>query len=162
MNKNNITDKSPFYLVESFCNLHDSPAKFYCVECNRYVCDTCFNKEHRQHNFKFYDKSSVDKLIRDNKALVEKLKILYKNLEIYFNDMMKSLRNKFTELMDMKIKNLTIKENLIKDLELYKNNINLIESVAELKFEDIKIQSLKYNTKFNWKTKLDVIFEYLN
>ena len=162
LNKNNITDKSPFYLVESFCNLHDSPAKYYCVECNRYVCDTCFNKEHRQHNFKFYDKSSVDKLIRDNKALVEKLKILYKNLEIYFNDMMKSLRNKFTELMDMKIKNLTIKENLIKDLELYKNNINLIESVAELKFEDIKIQSLKYNTKFNWKTKLDVIFEYLN
>ena len=29
-----------------------------------------------------------------------------------------------------------IKENLVKDLELYKNNFNLIESVANLKFEE--------------------------
>ena len=155
-------DVTPFYYLDSFCNLHETPTKFYCLNCNKYTCETCFEKEHRKHNFKFYDKDYVEKLIKDNKKLVESTKICYEYLEAYFNDLMKSLRNKFNELMDLKKKKLDIKENLIKELELYKNNINLTESVAGLKFEDIKLKSINYSTNLNWKNKLDIIFDYLN
>ena len=152
----------PFYLSECFCSEHDSPTKFYCLDCNKYVCDICFTKEHQKHNLKFYDKDYVEKLIKDNKKLIESTKICYKYLEAYFNDLIKSLRNKFNELLDLKQKKLSIKENLIKNLELYKNNLNLIESVADLKFEDVKLKSIKYSTNLNWKNKLDIIFDYLN
>ena len=40
--------------------------------------------------------------------------------------------------MDLKKKKLDIKENIVKNLELYKNNFNLIESVAELQYEEEK------------------------
>ena len=152
----------PFYLMESFCNIHELPAKYYCLNCNKYTCDTCFTKEHENHNFKFYDKDYVDKLIKENKKLIESTKNCYKYLEAYFNDLMKSIRNKFNDLLDLKMKKLSIKENLIKDLELYKNNFNLIESVADLKFEDVKLKSLRYNANYRWKNKLDIIFDYLN
>ena len=159
INKRNVR---PFYLSECFCSEHDSPTKFYCLDCNKYVCDICFTKEHQKHNLKFYDKDYVEKLIKDNKKLIESTKICYKYLEAYFNDLIKSLRNKFNELLDLKQKKLSIKENLIKNLELYKNNLNLIESVADLKFEDVKLKSIKYSTNLNWKNKLDIIFDYLN
>ena len=158
----NKKDITPFYLMESFCNLHENPTKYYCVDCKRYVCDTCFLKEHQNHNFKFYDKFGIDKLIRENKKLIEKTKIYYKYLETYFNDLMKSLRNEFNKLMDLKKKKLDIKENLVKNLELYKNNYNLIESVANLQFEEEKLKSLKYKANLKWKEKLDIIFDYLS
>ena len=158
----NIKNVTPFYLLESFCPIHELPTKYYCLECDKYTCDTCFKDEHKTHNLKFYDKDYVEKLIKDNKKLLENTKIWYKYLEAYFNDMMKSLKNKFNELMDLKTKKLNIKENLIKNLELYKNNFNLIESVANLKFEKVNFRSIKYNANLNWKSKLDVIFEYLN
>ena len=158
----NKKDITPIYLMESFCNLHEYPTKYYCVDCKRYVCDTCFLKEHQNHNFKFYDKFGIDKLIRENKKLIEKTKIYYKYLETYFNDLMKSLRNEFNKLMDLKKKKLDIKENLVKNLELYKNNYNLIESVANLQFEEEKLKSLKYKANLKWKEKLDIIFDYLS
>ena len=81
-------------------------------------------------------------------------------MEKYFNDLIKSLRNRFNELMDIKIKKLSIKESLVKNLELFKNNYNLVESVAELKYNDVKF--IKYNANLNWKNKLDIIFDYMD
>ena len=158
----NVKNVTPFYFLESFCPVHELLTKYYCLECDKYTCDTCFKEDHKTHNLKFYDKDYVEKLIKDNKNLVERTRLWYKYLEAYFNDMMKSLRNKFNELMDLKNKKLSIKENLIKNLELYKNNFNLIESVSNLKFENVNFKSIKYNANLNWKSKLDVIFEYLN
>ena len=68
-------DILPFYLLESFCNVHEAPTKYYCVDCKRYVCDICFVKDHQNHNFKFYDKDSVDLLIKENRKLIEKSKL---------------------------------------------------------------------------------------
>ena len=158
-NKRNVI---PFYLMESFCNIHETPTKYYCLDCNKYTCDICFQKEHNKHNFKFFEPDYVEKLIRDNKKLIEDTKTCYKYIESYFNDLMKTLRNRFNELIDLKRKKLDIKENLVKDLELYKNNFNLIESASNLKFEDVKLKSIKYSTNLNWKNKLDIIFDYLD
>ena len=155
-------DILPFYLLESFCNVHEAPTKYYCVDCKRYVCDICFVKDHQNHNFKFYDKDSVDLLIKENRKLIEKSKLYYKYLESYFYDLINSIKNKFNELMDLKKKKLDIKENIVKNLELYKNNFNLIESVAELQYEEEKLNSLKYSANLKWKDKLDIIFDYLN
>ena len=156
IDKNKIT---PFYLIDSFCNIHEMPTKYYCLDCNNYVCENCFEKEHKEHNFKFYDKDYVEALIKENKKLIENTKTCYQYMEKYFNDLIKSLRNRFNELMDIKIKKLSIKESLVRNLELFKNNYNLVESVAELKYDDVKF--IKYNANLNWKNKLDIIFDYM-
>ena len=62
--------------------------------------------------------------------------------------------------MELKMKKLNIKENLIKDLELFKNNYTLIENVANLKFVDLKF--LLCNSFETWKNKLNIIFDYLD
>ena len=153
------TNVTPFYLMNSFCHYHELPTKFYCLDCNNYVCEKCFSEGHKEHNFKFYDKDNVETLIKENKKLIENTKTFYQYMDKYFNDLLKSLRTKFNELMDIKIKKLSIKESLVKNLELFKNNYNLIESVANLKYNDAKF--IKYNANLNWKNKLDLIFDYM-
>lgn len=64
--------------------------------------------------------------------MIEREKVCYKFVQTCFNDCIKSLQNKFNELMDLKMKKLNIKESLIKDLELFNNNYTLIENVANL------------------------------
>ena len=54
--------------------------------------------------------------------MIEREKVCYKFVQTCFNDCIKSLQNKFNELMNLKMKKLNIKESLIKDLELFNNN----------------------------------------
>ena len=146
--------------MDSYCYTHESRAKYYCINCKQYVCDICFENEHKKHHLKYYKKEIVEELIKDKKQYIETEKTCYKFVQKCFNDCLKSLQNRFNELMALKIKKLNIKENLIKDLELFKNNYTLIENVANLKFDDIKY--LKFNSFDSWKSKLNIIFEYLD
>ncbi len=158
----NQRDISPFYLVDSFCVSHENPTKNYCIDCERYVCDECFKNEHKYHNIKFYDNDYVEKLIAAHKQLIEASKKFHGRLEQVFNDMMDSIRKKFNELMDLKKIKLQIKENLIQNLELYKNNYNLIESVSYLQYDIFQYKNMRYSFNYDWKTKLDFLFHYLN
>ena len=155
-------DTSPFYLLDSFCSTHAYPTNYYCENCNRYVCDICLKKEHKYHNIKFYDNDYVEKLIANHKHLIEATKKFYRNLEKVFNDMMESIKKKFNDLLDLKLKKLMIKENLVQNLELYKKNYNLVESVSHLQYDLYKFKNTRYSHTYDWKTKLDLIFHYLN
>ena len=161
-NNNNSSKNKviPIYLMDSYCYTHDTPAKYYCINCKQYTCETCFEKEHKNHNFKYYKKSYVEELIKEKRQCIEREKTCYKFVQRCFNDCIKTLQNKFNQLMDLKMKKLNIKDNLIKDLELYKNNYTLIENVSNLKFNDLKF--LKFNSFDTWKNKLNIIFDYLD
>jgi len=104
----------------------------------------------------------VETLIKENKKLIEETKKYYKDLERVFNDMIKSITNKFNELTDLNCKKLNIKENIIKSLELYRQNYNLIESATNIKYNLSTFRTKKYHYNYDWKTKLDLIFQYLN
>ena len=158
----NPKDTSPFYLVDSFCVTHAYPTNYYCIDCNRYVCDICLKNTHKFHSIKFYDNDYVEKLIANHKQLIEVTKKFYRNLEKVFNDMIESIKKKFYDLLDLKQKKLMIKENLIQNLELYKKNYNLVESVANLEYDLYKFKNTRYSYILDWKTKLDLIFHYLN
>ena len=158
----NPKDTSPFYLVDSFCVTHAYPTNYYCIDCNRYVCDICLKNTHKFHSIKFYDNDYVEKLIANHKQLIEVTKKFYRNLEKVFNDMIDSIKKKFYDLLDLKQKKLMIKENLIQNLDLYKKNYNLVESVANLEYDLYKFKNTRYSYILDWKTKLDLIFHYLN
>ena len=159
-NSNNKKIVTPIYLIDSYCFSHDNVAKYYCMNCNQYTCETCFRNEHENHHFKYYKKEIIDELIKEKKQFIEREKTCYKFVQTCFNDCMKTLQKKFDELMDLKMKKLSIKENLIQNLELYKNNYTLIENVSNLKFDDLKF--LKFNSFDTWKNKLNIIFDYLD
>ena len=158
--KNNTKTIVPVYLVHSYCHIHDTPSKYYCMDCKKYVCETCFEKDHRRHVFKYYKKEHIESLIKEKKQLLEKDKACYKSFQAMFNDCIKSMQKKFDELLDLKMQKLNIKENLIKDLELYKNNYNLIESVANLNFDYSNYEM--FSCSDSWKNKLNKIFNFLN
>ena len=155
-------DTSPLYLVDSFCITHGNPTNYYCIDCERYICDFCFKNEHKNHNIKFYDNDYVEKLINTHKQLIERNKKFYVIVEKVFNDMMDSIRKKFYELMDFGKKKLLIKDNMVQNLELYKKNYNLIESVSNLQYDIFQFKNMKYCYNYDWKAKLDLIFQYLN
>ena len=160
LNNSNKKLVTPLYLIDSFCCSHENQTKYYCMNCNQYTCETCFKNEHEMHHFKYYKKEIVDELIKEKKQYIEREKKCYKFVQVCFNDCIKTLQKKFDELMDLKMKKMNIKESLIQNLEIYKNNYNLIENVANLKFDDLKF--VKFNSFDTWKNKLNIIFDYLD
>ena len=150
----------PLYMIDSYCYKHDIPSVYYCVNCMKYTCYKCYENEHKKHVFKYYKREYVDELIKEKKQLIEREKVCYKFVQTCFNDFLRSLQTKFEELMDLKMKKLNIKEGLIKELELFKNNFTLIENVANIRFDYAKF--LKFNSFETWKNKLNTIFDYLD
>ena len=158
--ENNKRIVTPLYMIDSYCHNHDSPANYYCANCKKYACDKCFENEHKKHVFKYYRKEYVDEIIKEKKKLIEREKVCYTFVKTCFNDCIRSLQTKFEELMELKNKKLNIKESLVKELEIFKNNITLVENVANLKFDNVKF--LKFNSFDTWKNKLNIIFDYLD
>ena len=71
-----------------FCYLHTTePSLFYCEECAKFICKSCFATEHRNHSSSTFDliadnvKEKINKLYSDLENLNESLEENQKSLE---------------------------------------------------------------------------------
>ena len=74
--------------MDSFCVSHENPTKYYCINCERYICDKCFEEEHKYHNIKFYNKVNNMKSYYDFETMTEEAK----NQVKYMNNLLKQNR----------------------------------------------------------------------
>ena len=85
-----------------FCYLHTTePSLFYCEECAKFICKSCFATEHRNHSSSTFDliadnvKEKINKLYSDLENLNESLEENQKSLEEknkYFSEKKKSFQ----------------------------------------------------------------------
>ena len=105
-----------------FCYLHNTePSLFYCEECAKFICKSCFATEHRNHSSSTFDlisdviKEKINKLYSDlenlnssleenkasleekNKYFEDKKKLFNQNLESVNQHISKALNDKSAE-----------------------------------------------------------------
>ena len=112
-NHNKEHDIINYELKDFICNIHNQSYIKYCKECKMNICLDCIN-QHKNHNLINFediipDKSKINKMKEDIDKLneyineiINKLKIVKENMEIYYNiykDMFDNFKYKNYEIL---------------------------------------------------------------
>ena len=147
-------------LVDIICNVHNKLCYSYCLDCKINICIDCELENHLEHNIQIFDDKNINEIIYKQRKylLLEKQK--NKRIKELIEDCLKELKKFFDNLIIDKEKRLNVIEELIKDCEIYRYDITLLENIKNLNLEDSK--SIIYSQKNNWQRKLNDLFEFFN
>ena len=164
--KNNSNNKKqlnniPFYLIDSYCRMHNEVFKFYCFNCHENFCEICL-KNHSNHQIiHFNDILLSNEELNSKRNELNKAKEDLVKLNEYFSALIEAIKCKFERLFNIKKKELEIKEKIINDYETIKYNYHSINNIRNIKFENNnKFLDLSPNT--DWFKRFNLIFKYLN
>lgn len=150
----------PNNLIDVICNNHKKLCYNYCVDCKKNICIDCEIESHIAHQTEIFDDKTIIKLINEQKQNITKEKSRYKIIKQLIEDCLKTLKQYFDNLIINKEKEINIKEEMIREFELFKYDKRLMENIKKLDFgNDVFII---YNTKYSWDIKLNNLFEYFN
>ena len=113
---NNLKEKED---SNHFCYLHPTePSLFYCEECAKFICKSCFATEHRNHSSSTFDlisdviKEKINKLyseleelnssLEENKASLEKKNKYFEDKKKSFNQNLESVNQHISNALNDK------------------------------------------------------------
>ena len=152
--------------IKSKCEKHNSEKDYFCLDCHIYICKKCLDEKENEHKFhnRINNKQLADKLRYYN----SKLKVKYPQYETFLNHINK-FGEKFKSLIegayDTTIKQL---DNVINDLIDYRvKYVTIYKDALKFGIQTIKIIKFFYlNYYFDLEKgkKVDDIFllKYLN
>ena len=150
----------PYNLVDFSCNKHKRFCYIYCKKCRKNICVKCESDSwhlNHENETELYNIKEINELIdKQKKNLINERK-KYEGIKRYVDDCFNSLRKYFDYLILCKEKEMNLKEDMIKEFELYKYNTRLIENIQNLEFEN---NSLVYSPECSWDIKLNCLFEF--
>ena len=147
-------------LVDAICNIHYKFCYSFCLTCNRNICPYCQAESHMEHITKIYDTNIIKELVSEEKGNIEIEKAKYKSIKMLINECINDLKNYFDNLVVYKEKEIEIKEQMIKECEIYKYDEILIENIKKFNLNnDKKWINREQET---WDKKLNRIFEFFN
>ena len=145
--------------MDTICNEHKIIYNYYCNDCSKNICYECL-KNHKNHNvinFKDIILSKDDVTVLKDSLINEK-KIINEVIDI-FNNIITSLRKKFSDIIRQKKLVLQFKNNLANIYGCKENNFQCIENVNNLLFYK---KHFKYEKDMNELDTLFELFNYLN
>ena len=135
-------------LINYICNKHDEKYSSYCKECEKNICDTC-KLDHNNHNrINYRDiienkdnnmheiKIKIDLFKKEIESIINKLNIIIKNIDIYYN-----INNNINHNNMIKNKNYQI---LINKNNINKYNNNIIKDIDNIIKENNIIIKFQY------------------
>ena len=91
--------------IDSTCRKHLNPIESFCSICNKYLCSYC-NTDHEE-NHKNNEKFIRDKILRKNQLdnfskTLKQIFTISNDIEIQINDLVKELKEKIDQLINLK------------------------------------------------------------
>ena len=158
-NKQNENIFIPCFLKDTYCNNHKKFHKYYLKYNKKGLCSDCKEENNNGYFFNIFDENEIDNLIRRKRDEQNNEFQFICSLKKKFNESINFIINEFLKLIEIKIKIHMIKSELIDNLEVIKNNCQIIDNVESLKFDDGK--NFIYNEKDTIENKIKTIFNYL-
>ena len=119
----------------------------------------CELESHIFHKTKMFEEKNIKDLINAQKKNLKNEKFYYDKIKVYIKDCIESLNKYFEKLILYKEKEMSIKEEMIKEFELFRYDNILFENIKKLKFGGFG--KVFYNYKDSFDKKLNIIFEFL-
>ena len=148
----------PNNLINFICDIHEKIYFSYCIDCHKNICPNCEMEYHKDHITKTFNNAQQIQgfiKIQNQNLIFEKER--YEKMKELIDDCLNSLKKYFKKLLFYKKKEMDIKEEMIKELEIFKYNNTLLENIKNLEFEQ---NDLYYDFEAPWNKKLNYIFEY--
>ena len=159
--------------IDSTCRKHLNPIESFCKICNKNLCSYC-NTEHDE-NHKNSEVFVRDKILRKNKLeefekSLKKIKNNFNNIEIQINELIKELKEKIEQIINLKntffdILNMKIKlsslvyKNYLQKLNETDLNFTLIQNLEnQLNFY---LPSFQINKDETFAIKVEKAISYL-
>jgi len=148
----------PNNLINFICDIHEKICCNYCLDCHKNICPNCELEYHKDHTTKIFNNAKqIQGFIKIQNQNLEFEKEGYEKMKKLIEDSLNSLRLYFMKLLHYKEIEIDIKEEMIKELEIFKYNNTLLENIKNLEFEQY---DLYYDFEAPWNKKLNYIFEY--
>ena len=164
LNNNSHNDKHFIISLKDiglFCFGHNKKYKYSCSKCNKNICETCYKKFHKKHNY-IFDLNSLD--IKDYDFIKEGYIQKPKNINQTYQDL--KFAKKYTnEVSDKnKIKNFIAKMNEIERnfISFETSNYLLYLIVLKLYFKFFKNNQKEDIVPFELENNLKCFFSYDN
>jgi small GTP-binding protein len=145
----------PYYLMDIACYKDIKKNIGYCKVCKKSFCSKC-NNEHRKHEFMYFD-DFIEQLTKESQENIQTETRLINEFKNNCEDCLNTLRDTIYYYINMKEKEIKLKEQMISQLNNIQYNYQLIETVKNLRY----LKRIKYDKKSSWQQKLMNIFEVL-
>ena len=148
-------DICPYYLMDISCYKDAKKNIGYCKFCKQSFCSKC-NNDHKKHEFMYFD-DFIEQLTKEGKDNIQKEKSLINDFKKNCEDCLDTLKRTINHFINIKEKEIKLKEQLLFQLSNIQYNYQLIDTVKNLRY----IKKLKYDKNSYWDQKLTDIFEVL-
>ena len=158
--KEKENDKYKINDIMCMCIIHNRICNIFCNNCKKNICIECEIESHMEHETIIFDELKIDEIINNQKEILNKER---ENIEIikgYIEDFLQNLRKKFDNLIKTREKMLNIVEKMIKNCEIFRYDITLLDNIKNLNFRLNK--NINSNDFDSWMKKLKNIFELFN
>ena len=145
----------PYFLMDISCYKDSKKNIGYCKICKESFCSKC-NNEHKKHEFMYFD-DFIEQLIKEGKDNIQREADLMDKFKKYVEDCIETLRKTINHFVRVKEKEISLKKELINQLNNIQYNYQLIETIRNLRF----IKKIKYDPHSYWDQKLTDVFEVL-
>ena len=162
-NNNNQNLVHHFINLDKFdttCILHNETFGFFCIECNKNICQYCYSGKHKMH--KIIDLDDINLKRKEVKKIKDNLNIEKENLVLASSIIKKILlkiKKEIKKILEYKEAELNFKENLIKIYEKKIDNYNIIKNIKSLLFNT---SPFIIDNKNSYLEQLNYFYDYMN
>ena len=144
---------------DTTCVLHNETYDYYCLECNKNICQYCYYSQHKVHKIVDLDEIILRrkelKRIRDNFNL-EKENLALANQII--KKLLVKIKRETNKILEYKEAELKFKESIIKIYERKVDNYNIIKNMRNLLFNTSPFNIDKNTTYID---QLNFFYDYI-
>ena len=152
-----------FINLEKFdttCVLHNETYDYFCLECNKNICQYCYYSKHKMH--KMIDLDDIILKRKELKRIKDNFKMEKENLNLVSQLLKKliiKLKKEINKILEYKEAELKFKESTINIYEKKIDNYYIIKNIKNLLFNTCLIHIDKNST---YLEQLNYLYEYLN
>ena len=145
----------PYSLMDIACYKDAKKNLGYCKVCKQSFCPKCIS-DHKKHEYMYFD-DFIEQLTKEGRDNIQKEIVLINEFKKNCEDCLNTLKKTINHFINIKEKEIKLKEQLLLQLSNIQYNYQLIETVKNLRY----IKKLKYDKNSLWEQKLTDIFEVL-
>ena len=145
---------------DTTCVWHNETYDYFCLECNKNICQYCYYSKHKMH--KVVDLDDIILKRKELKKIKDNFKMEKENLNLVSQLLKKlfiKLKKEINKILEYKEAELKFKENTINIYEKKIDNYFIIKNIKNLLFNTCIINIDKNST---YMEQLNYLYEYLN
>jgi hypothetical protein len=145
---------------DTTCVLHNETYDYFCLECNRNICQYCYYSQHKVH--KIVDLDDIILRRKEFKKIKDNFNIEKENLNLasqLIKKLIIKIKREVNKILEYKEAELKFKESVIKIYEKKVDNYNIIKNIKNLLFNTCQFNIDKNNSYID---QLNYFYDYIN